>query len=151
MGQEIYFSGNVELKPGTTFTQIRELWLEYDGGADEDPTLQLPLSLNGDIDLADLGSLSVDGTDFAYHIAGYSSYSFSETVENFLADVANKYAAEAWISYEGCDEDGHAEIAYGPTPRSILVLQVSEATEKVTQAQLELSQACAKLAEFDAS
>lgn len=116
MSSPVFFQGTVDLKPDTTARQIMEL-------ADQ-----------SGIELSDEVIFQFQASQFTYTVDFADvGWDFVDVFEGFLKDVADKYAAAGWISFEGHEPD-QIQVAYGPTERSKLVAEFEQASLELRSA-----------------
>lgn len=130
MGQSYRYCGEVKVKAGTTFEQLRALWPDEPADA-----------AASEIAVEDCGTVSLVGDTVYYEIDGYNSHSFYDRMEAFLDTLASDFATEGWVSFEGESED---EAFYGPTPIAAADAEVAYRQGAVTNAQKALASALAR-------
>lgn len=155
---EISFSGTVNLKPGTTWQQIKVLYQQNVPDKDDDSgNLQLALDVEPTPTLDEWMSMlsnedygyvhfQFGGDQLSYSVGGEHSYTFVDEFEDFLTALAAVYAASGWISFEG--EEDH-ETTYGPTEIDSLKALIAHREQGVVAAQASLTSAIKQLQELE--
>lgn len=131
MGCECYYEGDVPLKAGVTFEQVAELYLKHRGCGDEEPELDEWKQWQPEDEV----TFTWEDGELNYSVDGYFTIHFPSEFDDFLEELADTYASDAWMSVEGTDRE---EVPRGPDPLTVARMKVRYAEASLVQAQQDL-------------
>jgi hypothetical protein len=143
LGQQYYYRGEVELKRGVTFPQIKAAWLAVDDWADQESDPDEDERWPHYSDNAGLTFEVANGL-LGYHIDEHRSLGFGDIMEAWLKTVAVDFAAKGWASWED-DEAGGEPVFRGADQLAIAHARVDWYADEVIHVQKRAEAAKAEL------